>query len=46
MGSLYELKYEILLKSGTSVKAMIDELRTRNGNLTISCGRPVQQEGL
>ncbi len=46
MGSLYELRYMIIMKSGESVKAMIDELRTRNGNLSISCGRPALQEGL
>ncbi|MBQ5311350.1 MAG: DUF4956 domain-containing protein [Oscillospiraceae bacterium] len=46
MGSLYELRYEICMKKDKSVKSMIDELRTRNGNLSISCGRPVMQEGL
>lgn len=37
MGSLYELKYHISLKNGKSEKAFIDELRCRNGNLTIVC---------
>lgn len=45
MGSLYKLTYEITIAPGTSVKDMIDELRTRNGNLEISVGRPVTQEG-
>lgn len=40
MGSLYELTYEIKLKSDTKVKSFIDELRCRNGNLTVICGRP------
>ncbi|MBO5372288.1 MAG: DUF4956 domain-containing protein [Lachnospiraceae bacterium] len=39
MGSLYELRYEIELKNEESEKAFIDELRVRNGNLTIVCGR-------
>ncbi|MEE0955885.1 MAG: DUF4956 domain-containing protein [Eubacterium sp.] len=43
MGSLYKLTYEISLKPEASVRAMIDEIRTRNCNLEISCGRPVTQ---
>lgn len=41
MGSLYEITYDIILKKDVSEKAFIDELRTRNGNLTIVCGRPI-----
>lgn len=41
MGSLYKLSYRIILRDNVSQKAMIDELRTRNGNLEISCSRPV-----
>lgn len=46
MGSLYEIKYTIVMKEGTGVKAMIDDIRCRNGNLTVSCGRKqtVQEE--
>lgn len=40
MGSLYELQYRIQLKGDTIRKEFIDELRCRNGNLTIVCGRP------
>lgn len=36
LGSLYELTYDIFLKKGVSEKNLIDELRCRNGNLTIS----------
>ena len=36
LGSLYELTYDISLKDGMSEKDFIDELRCRNGNLTIS----------
>jgi len=39
MGSLYELTYTVRLKSATIPKAFIDELRTRNGNLSIILGR-------
>lgn len=39
MGSLYELQYEIELKNEETEKAFLDELRVRNGNLTIVCGR-------
>ena len=40
MGSMYELQYSIMLKDDKEEKEFIDELRTRNGNLTIMCGRP------
>lgn len=39
MGSMYELRYSIKLRDSAQEKAFIDELRCRNGNLTISCGR-------
>ncbi len=41
MGSLYKLSYTITMKDSSKEKQMIDELRERNGNLEISCGRPV-----
>ena len=41
MGSLYELTFNIVLKKDVSEKKFIDEIRCRNGNLTVSCGRPV-----
>ncbi|MCR4632798.1 MAG: DUF4956 domain-containing protein [Erysipelotrichaceae bacterium] len=40
LGSLFRVEYSIDMKDGSKVKAMIDELRTRNGNLEIMCGRP------
>lgn len=47
MGSLYKLHYQILLKDPAKEKALIDELRCRNGNLEISCGIVSSQaEGL
>jgi uncharacterized membrane protein YhiD involved in acid resistance len=38
MGTLYELKYEIKLNDETKEKEMMDKIRERNGNLTVSCG--------
>lgn len=39
MGSLYELSYRVILRSGVSEQAFLDEIRTRNGNLSVSLGR-------
>lgn len=36
MGSLYKLFYKIQLKERDKIQEMIDEIRTRNGNLEIS----------
>ena len=38
MGTLFELRYEIHEKDLAREKEMIDKIRCRNGNLTISCG--------
>lgn len=40
LGSLFELQYHVELKDLAFEKEMIDEIRCRNGNLTIVCGRP------
>ena len=40
MGSLYRLTYSITLRPSCRTKEFLDELRQRNGNLEISCGRP------
>lgn len=45
MGSMYRLTYEIILRPGASTRSLLDEIRTRNGNLEVSCGRPVTPEG-
>ena len=37
LGSMFELTYDIKLKDANTEKAFIDELRCRNGNLTILC---------
>lgn len=41
MGSLYELTYRIQMKGTIVKKEFLDALRCRNGNLNITCGRPV-----
>ena len=43
MGTLYELSYKITLRDGVSSKQFLDELRERNGNLSIVCGKPVEK---
>jgi hypothetical protein len=35
-GTLFELDYLVILKKGINTKELIDELRTRNGNLNIT----------
>lgn len=44
LGSMFELRYRITLKDLKEEKKMIDELRCRNGNLTIMCGRQSTQK--
>ncbi len=39
MGSMFELSYNISLKKNINEKDFIDEIRTRNGNLTVNLGR-------
>lgn len=39
MGSMFDLTYHIRMKNADQEKELIDELRCRNGNLTIVCGR-------
>ena len=46
MGTLYELEYKVVLKDEQMPRAFLDELRCRNGNLNISCGKPVTKEAL
>ena len=40
LGSMYELNYKIVLKDNKMEKTLIDEIRCRNGNLTIVCAKP------
>lgn len=41
MGSMYKLHYRINLKNIKEEKKLIDEIRCRNGNLEITCGRVI-----
>lgn len=44
MGTLFELTYLISLKGAGMSKKFIDELRCRNGNLSIICGRETDRD--
>jgi hypothetical protein len=46
MGTLYELSYKVVLRDPNKTKAFLDELRVRNGNLSIVCGKPVTKDAL
>lgn len=46
MGTLYELRYRIRIKDAQMPKAFLDELRCRNGNLSIVCGKVAERESL
>ena len=39
MGSLFRLTYDMTLKDSSMEKALIDEIRCRNGNLEITVSR-------
>lgn len=36
MGSMFRLTYSVTMKAGANEKAMIDEIRCRNGNLEVA----------
>lgn len=46
LGSLFELDYTIMLRDESQEKIMLDEIRIRNGNLTIVCARQAQEQTL
>lgn len=46
LGTLYELQYDITLTTPEISKEFMDELRCRNGNLNIVCGRKPTRETL
>lgn len=46
MGTLFELKYNVVLRGKSVPKDFIDELRTRNGNLNIVIGDFTDKEML
>ena len=39
LGSMFDITYDVRLKDTKKEKEFLDALRTRNGNLTIVCGR-------
>ena len=45
MGSMYKLDYHIRMNNPDEEKKLMDELRCRNGNLEISCGRVSYESG-
>ncbi len=40
LGTMFELRYSITFKPNVKQKDFIDELRCRNGNLTVICSKP------
>lgn len=46
MGSLFKLKYKVILKPNKSEKQFIDALRVRNGNLEINISSSVSDDAL
>lgn len=38
MGTMYEVVYSLTLEDNAKEKEMLDKIRCRNGNLTVSCG--------
>ena len=43
LGSMFELQYSVVLKNTAEEKSFIDDIRCRNGNLTIVCSRKQAQ---
>ena len=41
---MYQLCYTVVLRDSRREKQMIDALRCRNGNLTVSCGRLASEQ--
>ena len=47
MGTMYDISYVVVFKDIKDEKKLLDEIRCRNGNLTVSCGRvPVASDEL
>ena len=44
LGSMYDLRYRVRLRDASLEKKFMDEIRTRNGNLTVSLGH-VRRDG-
>jgi len=46
LGSLFEITYSVIVKSGINEKEFIDDIRSRNGNLKISLSHPIDSNEL
>ena len=46
MGALFELHYRVVFRNAGIPKAFLDELRCRNGNLPVVCGRETEKDVL
>jgi len=46
MGTLYELTYMVYLKKDINEKKFMDEIRTRNGNLTVIMSKQEREQAL
>ncbi len=46
MGSMYELRYELILRNKIDSKSFIDDLRVRNGNMKIVLNHPIDDQML
>ncbi|MBQ4030527.1 MAG: hypothetical protein II625_02120 [Bacilli bacterium] len=46
LGSMFELKYGVVLKNDINEKELIDKIRTRNGNLKVSLSHAIETEEL
>lgn len=46
MGSMFDLKYRVILNSSCDEKKFIDELRVKNGNLKIILTHPLEESDL
>lgn len=46
LGSMFELRYNVILKENVNEKELIDKIRVRNGNLKVSLSHPIESEEL
>ena len=44
MGTLYELTYSVGLRTADVSKRFLDDIRCRNGNLNVICGRETDRD--
>ena len=39
LGTMFQVEYSVVLKDAAKEKEMLDQIRVRNGNLPLICGR-------